>query len=166
MALPLKIFSFHFRLIDTGKYEIVVPGNVSAEREVPDHIKKPDYYFTYIPPDRPAVSKPEIKLNNQIIALRESCEIAATILEKCSKILEVCSCWLFFEQFFLYRRDFYFQPGVTTDQIDEFVHNEAIQANAYPSPLRYADFPKSVIEMKFINYENHMTKLPFRFVPL
>lgn len=36
------------------------------------------------------------------------------------------------------------QPGLTTDEIDEFVHNETIAANAYPSPLRYAAFPKSV----------------------
>lgn len=33
---------------------------------------------------------------------------------------------------------------MTTDEIDEFVHNETIAANAYPSPLRYAMFPKSV----------------------
>lgn len=37
-----------------------------------------------------------------------------------------------------------YQPGLTTDEIDEFVHNETIAANAYPSPLRYAMFPKSV----------------------
>lgn len=39
---------------------------------------------------------------------------------------------------------FQFQIGVSTDEIDEFVHNEVIQANAYPSPLRYLGFPKSV----------------------
>lgn len=34
--------------------------------------------------------------------------------------------------------------GITTDEIDRFVHSETIKANAYPSPLRYAAFPKSV----------------------
>lgn len=33
---------------------------------------------------------------------------------------------------------------MTTDQIDAFVYNETIQNNAYPSPLRYSGFPKSV----------------------
>lgn len=33
---------------------------------------------------------------------------------------------------------------MTTDQIDEFVYNEAVINNAYPSPLRYCGFPKSV----------------------
>lgn len=34
--------------------------------------------------------------------------------------------------------------GITTEEIDRFVHSETIKANAYPSPLRYAAFPKSV----------------------
>lgn len=33
---------------------------------------------------------------------------------------------------------------MTTDDIDEIVYNEAINNSAYPSPLRYAGFPKSV----------------------
>jgi len=36
------------------------------------------------------------------------------------------------------------KPGVTTDEIDEEVHEAIIAHNAYPSPLNYADFPKSV----------------------
>ncbi|OBZ75541.1 Methionine aminopeptidase 1 [Grifola frondosa] len=36
------------------------------------------------------------------------------------------------------------RPGVTTDYIDEIVHNAIIERNAYPSPLNYRGFPKSV----------------------
>lgn len=36
------------------------------------------------------------------------------------------------------------KPGVTTDFIDEVVHNATIERNAYPSPLNYRNFPKSV----------------------
>lgn len=36
------------------------------------------------------------------------------------------------------------QPGVTTEEIDEFVHEQTIASNAYPSPLLYCGFPKSV----------------------
>lgn len=39
---------------------------------------------------------------------------------------------------------FILQPGVTTDDIDELVHNLTIEAEAYPSPLHYSGFPKSV----------------------
>jgi methionyl aminopeptidase len=36
------------------------------------------------------------------------------------------------------------KPGITTDEIDEIVHNAIIERNAYPSPLNYREFPKSV----------------------
>jgi methionyl aminopeptidase len=36
------------------------------------------------------------------------------------------------------------RPGVTTDYIDEVVHRATIERNAYPSPLNYRGFPKSV----------------------
>ena len=36
------------------------------------------------------------------------------------------------------------QPGVTTEDLDVFCHNFLIQQNAYPSPLNYAGFPKSL----------------------
>ncbi len=36
------------------------------------------------------------------------------------------------------------EPGVTTDKIDEIVHNETIRRGAYPSPLNYRGYRKSV----------------------
>lgn len=36
------------------------------------------------------------------------------------------------------------QPGVTTDEIDELVHTLTVAHGAYPSPLHYKGFPKSV----------------------
>jgi methionyl aminopeptidase len=36
------------------------------------------------------------------------------------------------------------RPGVTTDEIDAVVHQATIDRNAYPSPLNYRNFPKSV----------------------
>jgi len=36
------------------------------------------------------------------------------------------------------------EPGVTTDYLDEIVHNACIERGVYPSPLNYNGFPKSV----------------------
>jgi len=36
------------------------------------------------------------------------------------------------------------RPGVTTDEIDRAVHKMIIDNKAYPSPLNYGRFPKSV----------------------
>jgi len=38
----------------------------------------------------------------------------------------------------------YIRPGISTDELDEIVHNATIERNAYPSPLNYRKFPKSV----------------------
>jgi methionyl aminopeptidase len=38
----------------------------------------------------------------------------------------------------------FFKPGVTTDYIDRKVHEAILEHNAYPSPLHYMGFPKSI----------------------
>ncbi len=55
--------------------------------------------------------------------MRASSKLAAQILEKAGEAV---------------------RPGVTTDQIDRLVHQLACDAGAYPSPLNYGKFPKSV----------------------
>lgn len=55
--------------------------------------------------------------------MRDSCRVAAEILAKCGQLVE---------------------PGISTDEIDKFAHDEIIKANSYPSPLRYEGFPKSI----------------------
>lgn len=35
-------------------------------------------------------------------------------------------------------------PGVPTEDIDRLVHDMIVQAGAYPSPLNYGRFPKSL----------------------
>ncbi|MBM3657849.1 MAG: type I methionyl aminopeptidase, partial [Actinobacteria bacterium] len=36
------------------------------------------------------------------------------------------------------------KPGITTDEIDVYVHDLCVARGAYPSPLNYQNFPKSV----------------------
>jgi methionine aminopeptidase len=36
------------------------------------------------------------------------------------------------------------QPSVTTNEIDRAVHHMIVEAGAYPSPLGYGGFPKSI----------------------
>jgi methionine aminopeptidase len=44
------------------------------------------------------------------------------------------------------------KEGITTDEIDKAVHKFIIDNDAYPSPLNYYNFPKSlcVNDLKFI----------------
>jgi methionyl aminopeptidase len=36
------------------------------------------------------------------------------------------------------------KPGMTTDEVDRLTHHEIIKHGAYPSPLNYCGFPKSI----------------------
>jgi len=105
-----------------GTCNIVEIGKVSPERDVPDHIPKPGYFYEFMEPGN-TLGIPEVKNKEQIKHMRESCKLSANILKSCEKIVNV---------------------GVSTDEIDKYVHDCIISNGAYPSPLRYVGFPKSV----------------------
>ena len=65
----------------------------------------------------------KIKSDREIELIRASCQLTAEILARAGGIVK---------------------PGITTDDINTFVHNETIKAGAIPSPLNYHGFPKSV----------------------
>lgn len=64
-----------------------------------------------------------IKSRREIEIMRESCRLAAETLDYAGQNLEV---------------------GMTTDDINELVHQYITERGAYPSPLNYHGFPKSV----------------------
>ncbi|KAM3967632.1 methionine aminopeptidase 1D, mitochondrial [Aphomia sociella] len=125
MELPTKVFGrvgrfWRSNILQFGKYDKVVPTDITPIRIVPDHIERPNYVLGQtlkIP------QTPEIKNDDQIKGMRKSCKLASSILAQVERFI---------------------QPGVTTDEIDNVVHNLCIEAGAYPSPLLYHGFPKSV----------------------
>ncbi|XP_078035721.1 methionine aminopeptidase 1D, mitochondrial [Augochlora pura] len=104
-----------------GNYEIVEPWTVTEIRTVPSYIPKPSYINSGIPRESP--KNPEIKDKNQINCMRDSCYLARKILNEIKQ---------------------YVKPGVTTDKLDEIVHEMTISNGSYPSPLNYWKFPKSI----------------------
>jgi methionyl aminopeptidase len=97
----------------------VTPGRVGPRRAVPPDIPRPDYAETGMPGVESAdpVATPDV-----IRRMRVACRLAAEILERSAKLAE---------------------PGVTTDEIDAFVHQATIESGAYPSTLNYKGYPKS-----------------------
>lgn len=65
----------------------------------------------------------KIKTDREIGLIRNSCRLTAEILARAGEQVKA---------------------GITTDDINTFVHNETIKAGAIPSPLNYHGFPKSV----------------------
>lgn len=70
-----------------GKYEIVEPWLVSEQKKVPSYIPKPSYADTAVPTE--SVQRAEIKDTNQIECMRQSCNLAKTILQKVSTLIKV-----------------------------------------------------------------------------
>ena len=98
----------------------MLPGVVSPMRSVPDHIGRPPYAETGQVKRRaePAVKSPDI-----IARMRHAGATAAEVLRLAGEMVK---------------------PGITTDDIDIYVHDLCIARGAYPSPLNYQNYPKSV----------------------
>ncbi|KAL1415686.1 hypothetical protein MTO96_029050 [Rhipicephalus appendiculatus] len=108
--------------IGTPSYDVITePGNVSPLQYVPDSIAKPSYADSGIVVGVP--KELEIKTEEQVARMRESCRLAKMILSRVCKQVKA---------------------GVTTDELDKYAHKLCIENNAYPSPLNYRWFPKSV----------------------
>nr|GMD51771.1 methionine aminopeptidase 1D, chloroplastic/mitochondrial [Ipomoea batatas] len=115
---------FNRRNIDAnpnGKRARLKPGKVSPCRPVPDHIQRPPYVNSRKPPG--ISSGPEVHDKKGIERMRASGRLAAQVLQYAGTLVK---------------------PGITTDEIDQAVHQMIIDNGAYPSPLGYGGFPKSV----------------------
>lgn len=89
-------------------------------RPVPNTIAKPSYAETG---KVQRWNEPHVKSPDVIERMRYACSMAADILRLAGDFVK---------------------PGITTDDIDVFVHDLTIERGAYPSPLNYHGYPKSV----------------------
>lgn len=96
-------------------------GKVSRRLLAPEHIPKPPYVGSDLLPE---LSK-EHQMHDEegISRMKASCELAARVLDFAGTLV---------------------RPSITTNEIDKAVHEMIIDAGAYPSPLGYGGFPKSV----------------------
>ena len=93
---------------------------LSPTRLVPSNINKPPYALTGDPGNS---TSSLVRNDDEIKRMEKAGEIAALVLLEAGSNVA---------------------PGVTTDKIDEIVHEMILSFDAYPSPLNYRGFPKSV----------------------
>jgi len=97
-----------------------VPGTISARRDVPDAIARPEY----VGKARPApYTGPEVKDAETIERMRVAGRVAAQAMAAVAA---------------------HIAPGVTTDELDRVGHEFLCDHGAYPSTLGYRGFPKSL----------------------
>lgn len=99
--------------------EKLKPGKIAPPLAVPKDIVLPEYVGKKQANEG---HEPWIQTTKTIEAVRKASKIAANAIKAAEKII---------------------QPGITTNKIDETVHNYLISQNAYPSTLGYLGFPKS-----------------------
>ena len=98
----------------------MLAGAISPRRDVPATIPGPDYAAR----GRPLlVEEPMVKSESVIDRLRRACRMAADVLAITARAIDV---------------------GVTTDELDAVCHQATISQGAYPSPLNYHGYPKSL----------------------
>lgn len=103
------------------KRPTVVPGIVSPCRPVPLSIARPEYAYTGVPaPYRFSCHKGSVE---EIERIRKAGKVARKVLDTVLAAV---------------------RPGVATDELDGIAHQCALDHNAYPSPLNYIGFPKSI----------------------
>src|ERR1043165_4448033 len=97
----------------------IAPGKVSGMRDVPRHIARPEYV------GKPAPARftgSEVKTPELIERMRVACRLAADALVVAGE---------------------HVKPGVTTEHIDQVVHEYLCDHGAYPSTLGYRGFPQA-----------------------
>lgn len=102
------------------------PAEVTPRDSVPSSIAKPDYADDGVPTSEQAVEHRrtiDVNTPEQIAIMREVGRIGREVLEAAAAAIK---------------------PGVTSDEIDKIVYDATISRGAYPSPLNYCGFPKSV----------------------
>ena len=90
---------------------------------MPPEIPRPDYARFGRPKRRFGRSDSEPLTAEQLARMRRACRAAAEVLEITGRAV---------------------QPGVTTEALDVIAHRETIARGAYPSPLNYNGYPKSI----------------------
>lgn len=98
----------------------LTPGTVSAMRQVPATIARPEYVGKPAPAP---YTGPERKDPETIEAMRVAGRIAADALAEVGRAI---------------------RPGVTTDELDRVGHDYLVDHGAYPSTLGYRGYPKSL----------------------
>ncbi len=95
------------------------PGVISPRRAVPGDVARPEYAVT----GRPRSGGSDVRTPDEIARMRRACAAAARVLRVAGEAV---------------------RAGITTDGLDEIAHAETLRLGAYPSPLNYRGFPKSI----------------------
>lgn len=106
------------------------PGSISPIRHVPPHIPRPHYASGDAAAAAEGHKAPVLSRQPEIMADAASRAAMRAVGRLAAQALQLAGSLAV--------------PGTTTDDIDAAVHDFLVGQGAYPSPLKYHGFPKSV----------------------
>lgn len=98
----------------------ITAGSLTPHRDVPEGIERPPWADTGLGSDR---RESDVKSPDVIDRMRRTGRLAGDVLAAVGAAV---------------------RPGITTDELDELCHQLSIDAGAYPSPLNYNGYKKSL----------------------
>jgi methionyl aminopeptidase len=101
----------------------IQPGVISPRRPVPESIARPEYVTSGSGGEPNRWGEPMVKAPDVLARMRVAGRVAAEVLAETGAAV---------------------RPGITTDELDAICHQTCIARGAYPSPLGYRGYPKSV----------------------
>ncbi len=101
----------------------IEPGVISPLRIVPEGIARPEYATGSSNGEPRRWREPMVKSPDVLARMRIAGRVAAEVLAETGAAV---------------------RPGITTDELDAVCHQACIARGAYPSPLGYRGYPKSV----------------------
>jgi methionyl aminopeptidase len=101
----------------------IQPGVLSPRRGVPDGIERPEYAAPGSSGEPKRWPEPLVKSPDVLARMGVAGRVAAEVLAETGAAV---------------------RPGITTDELDAICHQACLARGAYPSPLGYRGYPKSV----------------------
>jgi methionyl aminopeptidase len=101
----------------------IQPGMISPHRAVPEGIARPEYVTSGANGEPKRWGESMVKSADVLARMRVAGQVAAEVLAETGAAV---------------------RPGITTDELDAICHQACLARGAYPSPLGYRGYPKSV----------------------
>ncbi len=99
----------------------ITKGNVSPKSSTPLDVRCPEYAHSGVPVPSSHIFK--TYSDAEVQKIRRAGKLARRMLEFANSLV---------------------RPGISTDDIDRLTHHEILKNGAYPTPLNYSGFPKSI----------------------
>lgn len=129
-----------------GSFERITPVSLASvdvktfpRRLVPDNIPRPSYAAQGLASNWES-DIPYLSTQEQVQGLKDACQLAKQVLTMGGNMCLVSLS----NDPRLRNANSCNKPGITTDMIDKELHQAIIDSGAYPSPLNYMGYPKSV----------------------